>query len=131
MRLGLTDVFVYMRVLQNLAESNQTIRELQVKQATLSDTLAQQKQQLTEVSSINYALDTEEINLQDAKERVRSSTANWSAALQYKIPTCEHTINVVVCFFMCITTVVFTTVSDSAFMFNMTKYINKSVLCPV
>lgn len=76
LQLGLTDAFVCVRVLQNLADSNQAIRELQVKQAALSDRLAQQKQQLTEVSSINYALDTEEINLQDAKERVRSSTAN-------------------------------------------------------
>lgn len=76
MRLRLTDAFACMRVLQNLADSNQAIRELQVKQATLSDRLAQQKQQLTDVSSINYALDTEEINLQDAKERVRSSAAS-------------------------------------------------------
>lgn len=76
LRLGLTDASVCVRVLQNLADSNQAIRELQAKQDTLSDRLAQQKQQLTEVSSINYALDTEEINLQDAKERVRSCTAN-------------------------------------------------------
>lgn len=56
--------------LQNLAECRQVTEELQQTEAGLGSRLEQQKQQLSDISAINYAFDSEKINLQDAKERV-------------------------------------------------------------
>lgn len=56
--------------LQNLVECHQVTEELQETEAGLGSRLEQQKQQLSDISAINYAFDSEKINLQDAKERV-------------------------------------------------------------
>lgn len=52
------------------------MEELQESQASLSSRLEQQKQQLSDVSGINNALDSEKIFLQDAKERVSGRSLN-------------------------------------------------------
>lgn len=47
------------------------IRELQESQVSVSDRLAQQKQQLIELCGTSYVLDPDFVNLQDTKDRVR------------------------------------------------------------
>lgn len=59
--------------LQHVMESEQVIRELQESQVSVSDRLAQQRQQLTELCSSIYILDPDFISLQDTKDRVRST----------------------------------------------------------
>lgn len=68
--------------LQNLAECRQLMEELQETHASLSSRLEQQKQQLSDVSGINYAFDSEKINLQDAKERVSGRSSDAHQALR-------------------------------------------------
>lgn len=62
--------------LQSLAECRQVTEELQETQAGLSSRLEQQKQQLSDVSAINYAFDSERISLQDGKERVSGRSSD-------------------------------------------------------
>lgn len=69
--------------LQNLAESRQVTEELQETEAGLSSRLEQQKQQLSDISAINYAFDSEKINLQDAKERVSGRSSDVHQALRF------------------------------------------------
>lgn len=59
--------------LQHVTESEQVIRELQESQASVSDRLARQRKQLTELCSSVYILDPDFVSLQDTKDRVRSS----------------------------------------------------------
>lgn len=59
--------------LQQVVESEQVIRELQESQVSVSDRLAQQKQQLIELCGTSYVLDPDFVNLQDTKDRVRST----------------------------------------------------------
>lgn len=54
-------------------ESEQVIRELQESQACVSDRLAQQRRQLTELCGSIYILDPDFVSLQDTKDRVRST----------------------------------------------------------
>lgn len=68
-------MFVFL-CLQNLAECRQVTEELQETEAGLSSRLEQQKQQLSDVSAINYAFDSEKINLQDGKERVSGRSSH-------------------------------------------------------
>lgn len=56
-----------------MVESEQVIRELQESQVSVSDRLAQQKQQLIELCGTSYVLDPDFVNLQDTKDRVRST----------------------------------------------------------
>lgn len=77
-------MFVFCLPPQNLAECRQMMDELQETQADLSSRLEQQKQQLSDVSGINNAFDSEKIVLQDAKEKVsgRSSASTREALLK-------------------------------------------------
>lgn len=52
------------------------MEELQETQASLSSRLEQQKQQLSDVSSLNNTFDSEKIILQDAKERVSGRSSD-------------------------------------------------------
>ncbi|XP_051240947.1 coiled-coil domain-containing protein 40 [Dicentrarchus labrax] len=54
---------------KHVVECEQVIRELQESQVSLSDGLAQQKQQLIELCSTSYTLDPDFVNLQDTKDR--------------------------------------------------------------
>ncbi|XP_070710661.1 coiled-coil domain-containing protein 40 [Pempheris klunzingeri] len=54
---------------KHVLDCEQVIRELQKSQVSLSDRLAQQKQQLIELCGTSYVLDPDFINLQDAKDR--------------------------------------------------------------
>ncbi|XP_023262649.1 coiled-coil domain-containing protein 40 [Seriola lalandi dorsalis] len=54
---------------KHVTECEQVIRELQESQVSLSDRLAQQKQQLIELCGTSYALDPDFISLQDTKDR--------------------------------------------------------------
>ncbi|XP_026158224.1 coiled-coil domain-containing protein 40 [Mastacembelus armatus] len=54
---------------KHVTECDQVIRELQESQVSLSNRLAQQKQQLTELCGTSYVLDPDFINLQDTKDR--------------------------------------------------------------
>lgn len=60
--------------LQHGTELEQVIRELQRSRVNLSDRLTQQKQQLIHVCGTSYVLDSDFINLQDTKDRVRSTS---------------------------------------------------------
>ena len=57
-----------------MLECEQVIRELQESQVSVSDRLAQQKQQLIELCRTSYVLDSDFENLQDTKDRVRITT---------------------------------------------------------
>lgn len=57
---------------QNVAECEQGIKELQENQQVLSQRLADQKQQLVEVCSSSSSLDQEYRTLQDTKDQVSS-----------------------------------------------------------
>lgn len=57
---------------QNVAECEQGIKELQENQQVLSQRLADQKQQLMEVCSSSSSLDQEYRTLQDTKDQVSS-----------------------------------------------------------
>lgn len=52
-------------------ELEQTVGELQENQAGLTDALVQERQQLTELMSTSNILDSELVNIQDTKDRVR------------------------------------------------------------
>uniref|UniRef100_A0A3B4TDT8 Coiled-coil domain 40 molecular ruler complex subunit n=1 Tax=Seriola dumerili TaxID=41447 RepID=A0A3B4TDT8_SERDU len=54
---------------KHVTECEQVIRELQESQVSLSDRLAQQKQQLIELCGTSYALEPDFISLQDTKDR--------------------------------------------------------------
>ncbi|GAA6228588.1 coiled-coil domain-containing protein 40 isoform X2 [Lates japonicus] len=54
---------------KHVTECEQVIRELQQSQMSLSDRLAQQKQQLMELCGTSYVLDPDFVNLQDTKDR--------------------------------------------------------------
>ncbi|XP_035515431.1 coiled-coil domain-containing protein 40 [Morone saxatilis] len=54
---------------KHAVECEQVIRELQESQVSLSDSLAQQKQQLIELCGTSYTLDPDFENLQDTKDR--------------------------------------------------------------
>lgn len=58
---------------QHVVEREQVIKELQRSQVSLSDRLAQQRQQLIELCSTSYILDPDFVNLQDTKDRVKST----------------------------------------------------------
>ncbi|KAM7009676.1 coiled-coil domain-containing protein 40 [Tautogolabrus adspersus] len=53
---------------KHVVECEQVIRDLQESQVSLSDRLAQQKQQLVNVCSTSYVLDPDFVNLQDTKD---------------------------------------------------------------
>ncbi|KAG8015044.1 Coiled-coil domain-containing protein 40 [Nibea albiflora] len=53
---------------KHVAECEEVIGELQESQASLSDRLVQQKQQLLELCGTSYILDPEFVNLQDTKD---------------------------------------------------------------
>ncbi|XP_041838285.1 coiled-coil domain-containing protein 40 [Melanotaenia boesemani] len=55
--------------LKEVAESEQVFRELQKRQVRVSDSLMEAKQQLEELFCISNTLDSEMVNIQDAKER--------------------------------------------------------------
>ncbi|XP_010732432.3 coiled-coil domain-containing protein 40 [Larimichthys crocea] len=54
---------------KHVVECGEVIRELQENQESLSDRLAQQKQQVLELCGTSYILDPEFVNLQDTKDR--------------------------------------------------------------
>ncbi len=59
--------------LQHVVEHEQVIKELQKSQVSLSERLAQQRQQLIGLCSTSYVLDPDFVNLQDTKDRVKST----------------------------------------------------------
>lgn len=71
-----------------MAECEQVIRELQESQVSLSDRLAQQKQQLIGLCGTSYILDPDFGNLQDTKDRVRRTYI--PTYIQYIVP-CTYT----------------------------------------
>ncbi|KAF3687185.1 Coiled-coil domain-containing protein 40 [Channa argus] len=55
--------------LKHVAESEQSIKELQENQQSLSNKIEEQKQQLLELCGTSYIIDTEIVNIQDTKEK--------------------------------------------------------------
>ncbi|KAF3687186.1 Coiled-coil domain-containing protein 40 [Channa argus] len=55
--------------LKHVAESEQSIKELQENQQSLSNKIEEQKQQLLELCGTSYIVDTEIVNFQDTKEK--------------------------------------------------------------
>lgn len=60
---------------QQTVESEQVMRELQESQVSLGGSLAQMKQQLTELHETSSVLDSDLLNLQETQDRVRSVNA--------------------------------------------------------
>lgn len=56
-----------------MVEYEQVIEELQKQKESLRDRIVQKKTHLTELCSTSYILDSDFVNLQDTKERVRGT----------------------------------------------------------
>ncbi|XP_063739147.1 coiled-coil domain-containing protein 40-like isoform X2 [Eleginops maclovinus] len=74
---------------KHVVEYEQAIRELEVSQVRLSDRLAQQKQQLSELCSTSYVLDPEFENLQDVKERNFAQLVTLQSRMKKLQGVCE------------------------------------------
>lgn len=59
--------------LQNVSDCGQEIVELQESQENLAERLTRQKQQLERLCDTSYTLERDYVNLQDTRDRVRST----------------------------------------------------------
>lgn len=80
--------------LQHVAECEQVIRELQKSQVSLSNRLAQKKQQVIELCGTSHVLDPDFVNLQDTKDRVRSTySVGYCITARYYMLPFKYTVN--------------------------------------
>lgn len=107
---------------QHVVECEEVIRELQENQESLSDRLAQQKQQVLELCGTSYILDPEFVNLQDTKDRVRSTLCllHYNKSTHTTTTYCKSASKCVLP--VCIYMLVFTYVVCMNGMYNFFKY---------